>query len=236
MQFASSTALSSTTPMAFAHPQRALILDDSEMDRMRLRRMCQAAELSLEIDEVSTIREFEAALDERDYALVFLDYLLVQGDGLIALEMLRRHPAQGSAAAIMIAGLGQIQVAIDALKRGCSDYIIKENLSPDVLTRAVGAALKVIDPVETARVLDERDTQVRSAIAKFESEAVGEIRTCLSGIMRRTRSLKGMVHGGQPLEPGVVDGLEASCTRLWDYLGKMQHMFAESVDGARRPN
>ena len=78
------------------HPStvRGLILDDSAVDRMRMKRLCQKAELDISFSEASTISEFARKIDGSTFEVVLLDYRLMQGDGLIALEMLKRHPRQ----------------------------------------------------------------------------------------------------------------------------------------------
>ena len=105
---------------------KALILDDNAVDRQRIKRLCRQAELDMTFTEVGTIAEFASKIDSGSYELFFIDYRLVQGDGLIALEMLKRHPRQKTSASIMVAGESQIQVAVDAMKSGCADFLLKD--------------------------------------------------------------------------------------------------------------
>lgn len=186
-----------------SQPLRALILDDSKVDRMRIIRMSQKAELNISFDEADGLRDFEAALGEGAYDLCLIDYRLSEGDGLIALEMLARHPLQKEARAMMIAGDSQIQVAIDAMKSGCTDFLLKDHLTEDRLSRAIGG-------MEAARL----GRGVAPEAGQFARDHSDEMRAILSGMLRQVRNLR---------QPGpsagqTLDGIEASCARLWNFL------------------
>lgn len=212
---------------------RALILDDSEVDRSRIRRICRAADLDLDFTQCASIQEFTAKLDGPAFDIVFLDYRLVQGDGLIALELLRRHPTQKSAAAIMIAGEGQIQVAVDALKNGCHDFIVKDNLGPDLMYRAVSNALE--KRALRSALTDEEENRVRmqASLQRFAENCGAEMRSILSSMLRHTRGMKRQVAGGAVLAPEDIGGMEQSCERLWGFLEEFQAFVSEAAKDRR---
>lgn len=207
---------------------RALILDDSEVDRSRLRRICRQAELDLNFTQCATIEEFAEKLDGPAFDIVFLDYRLMQGDGLIALDMLRRHPIQKSAAAIMIAGEGQIQVAVDALKNGCHDFIIKDNLGPNLLLRAVTNALE--KRALRSALSDEEENRVRmqASLSRFAQSCGAEMRSILSSMLRHSRGMRRQAANGAMLTSEDIGGFEQSCERLWDFLEEFQAFVSEA--------
>ena len=207
---------------------RAIVLDDSEVDRTRLKRLCRQAELDLELHQCGSIQEFSQKLDGPAFDLVFLDYQLVQGDGLIALEMLRNHPIQKQAAAIMIAGEGQIQVAVDALKNGCNDFIVKDNLGPNLLFRAVSNALEKRALRSALTDEEEHRARMQASLARFADSCGAEMRSILSSMLRHARGMRRHAASGGAPSPEDFGGIEKSCERLWDFLEEFQAFVSEA--------
>ncbi len=212
---------------------QALILDDSAVDRRRLRRLCRDADVAIAFTEVGNIADFAAKIDQMSFDLFFIDYRLVQGDGLIALEMLRRHPSQQSAASIMVAGEGQIQVAIDALKCGCSDFLLKDMMGPEMLSRAVAHALDSKRERTTSHS-ENPDGALSTALSRFALSSGAEMRSILSSMLRRTRALKHQAAASYPLKAEDFAAIDASCTRLWEFLEEYQAFVADLTEAPRR--
>ena len=96
---------------ASSRPMRLLVIDDNTFDRQRILRLSEKSGLVFEAVEVEGLVAPPRALDETAFDLVFIDYLLADATGLDALDMLLAHKKQKSAAAIMLAGEGQISIA-----------------------------------------------------------------------------------------------------------------------------
>lgn len=72
-------------------------------------------------------------LDREPIDCVFLDYLMSGGTGLEWLpRIVARFP---DIPVIMVTGMGSEQVAVDAMKRGAMDYLVKGQLSREMLHR-----------------------------------------------------------------------------------------------------
>ena len=97
-----------------------LVLDDSEVDRKRILRLCTDAGLTFVPTEVPSIAEMQQALAAESFDLVLIDHMLVGENGLDAIDVLTDDPDQ-TAVSIMIAGEARIDVAVEAMRRGCSD-------------------------------------------------------------------------------------------------------------------
>jgi len=135
---------------------RALLLDDSNFDRQRIRRLgARITDLPLQLDEVGTLAEMEAALDRSAYDVILVDYRLAEGDGVQALERISAKASHNSAARIMITGNEDIGTAVQAMRRGCHDFLAKDTISADVLR---GAMLN-------AMALARRNVQVERQMA-----------------------------------------------------------------------
>jgi PleD family two-component response regulator len=136
---ASSPELTSGTPRL---PEiRTLLLDDSRFDRKRIRRMGDGLGLNLHFHEADSVRAMRDLLDRQSFDLFLIDYMMPEADGLAALEVIRNHSGQTEAVAIMISGQADQRVAVNAIKAGCQDFILKSEISPEFLRSTVVSAL-----------------------------------------------------------------------------------------------
>lgn len=152
-------------------PISALLLDDSAFDRARIRRMVQSSGLPVTIEEAPTLTALADKLDTNTYDLVLIDYGLTDGNGLAALDILQADARHRSTAKIMISGNERIDVAVTALKRGCDDYLSKQDISraqlEQIFRRAMQRAAQIFP---TPR---ELETAVeRAVIRALQNEAV----------------------------------------------------------------
>src|SRR5262245_49081997 len=107
---------------------RTLIIDDEETYARSLQRLLQRR--GLEVDVASTAAEGILWARRRPYTLVLLDHLLPDGSGLDLigpLRLLRPAPA-----VLMMTAYGTIENAVEAMRRGATDYVPKSTALPDV--------------------------------------------------------------------------------------------------------
>ena len=82
------------------------------------------------------------ALGKRHFQLVLLDYLLPDEDGLAVLSAINGLPPNERPVVIMLTGAGNEHVAVEAMKMGAKDYIVKTSLSVPSLRRSIVKALE----------------------------------------------------------------------------------------------
>ena len=129
-------------PSAEQKVVNALLLDDDEFDRRRICRMSDGLGLPITMHSVPTLETMEQSMQEHAYDLVLVDYRLADGDGFSALDIVQASSKNRNAATIMISGNGQIELAVAALKAGCSDFLPKQDISPESLRSAILQALE----------------------------------------------------------------------------------------------
>lgn len=121
---------------------RVLIIDDSQEDRSTYRRY-----LHKDIHESFEVIEADSAEMGLEICqkclpdVILLDYLLPDIDGLTFLEMLNQQLGESCIPVVMLTGQGNEMVAIQAMKRGVADYLIKGNLTAEMLGRTVNHAI-----------------------------------------------------------------------------------------------
>ena len=129
-------------PQAIAHPIRTLLLDDSNFDRARIRRLSGKTDLPIELDEVDSIADMERAIRAAAYDLILIDYRLPVGDGLTALEAIQHTPLNRGAGTIMITGNAEVDTAVSAMRSGCHDFLSKDAITVEMLRNAMTNAIQ----------------------------------------------------------------------------------------------
>ncbi|MEW5873155.1 MAG: histidine kinase dimerization/phosphoacceptor domain -containing protein [Chloroflexota bacterium] len=104
-------------------------------------------------------------LEDHRPRLVLLDYFLPDLPGIKLVERLASTP-DGMPPFIVITGAGDERIAVEFMKRGARDYLVKDSNFLDNLPLAVERALREIDTeerlVEAERGLSEREEKYRS--------------------------------------------------------------------------
>ncbi len=122
---------------------RALLLDDNNFDRARIRRLSKKTELAVQLDEVGSIEELDVAVRRASYDLILIDYRLPVGDGMKALSHILAEPMNRDAGKIMITGDAAVETAVQAMRGGCHDFLTKEEMSVEILREAMLNAMAV---------------------------------------------------------------------------------------------
>jgi FixJ family two-component response regulator len=139
---------------------RILIIDDESHIRRMMRLTLEAAGY-----EVVEARDGEEGLSAYDggsnWSAVVLDQRMPGMDGLETLRQLKkRDPA---ASVVMATAYASIELAVDAMKAGATDFVRKP-LTPDMLRNAVRAAIAKRTSKETEPVTRAHDEVARPLI------------------------------------------------------------------------
>ncbi|MBX9258277.1 PAS domain S-box protein [Desmonostoc muscorum CCALA 125] len=126
-----------------AQPLTILIIDDSPEDRQVYRRyLLQDQEHRYTILEAESGEEALALCQELQPEGILLDFLLPDMDGLEFLAELRQQLKGNTPAVIMLTGYGNESVAVQAMKSGVQDYLIKGQTTAERLRSTVYSAIK----------------------------------------------------------------------------------------------
>ncbi len=119
-----------------------LIIDDSAEDRFVYKNYLQKNEINnFTILESETGQEGLELCKSSPPDCLLLDYNLPDMDGLEILSEL--SPLKF--AVIMLTGEGSQQVAVQSLKMGIKDYLVKGEITPSILTQSIISAVKLFN-------------------------------------------------------------------------------------------
>jgi PAS domain S-box-containing protein len=116
---------------------RILNLEDSAIDADLITRELKRANLNFSISRVETEASFRDALERSDPDVILADYNLPGFDGIAALKIARSFAPD--VPFIFVSGSIGEDRAIQALREGATDYVIKDRMSrlPSAITRAL---------------------------------------------------------------------------------------------------
>jgi hypothetical protein len=143
-------------------PLRILLLEDDTRDAGLIQDVLEADNFACDVIRTQTRAEFLAALDDDAIDLILADYTLPSFDGLSALML--ASSARSDLPFIFVSGTLGDEVAVEALKVGATDYILKTGMSR--LVPSVQRALR------EARVRAERKMAAEAARGRHEAVKV----------------------------------------------------------------
>jgi two-component system cell cycle response regulator len=162
---------------------RILLIEDDEVDRKTVRKTMDGFDISFEFIETKNIKEGIEELKSKNFDCVLLDYSLPDGNAFIFLEKYHseeEHPIP----VIILTGMGDEELAVKALKNGAADYISKNNLNHETLSRSILAALEArklsLRSIKAEQDLTQREKEYRTIIESvsdiiFKLDSEGKI-------------------------------------------------------------
>ena len=153
---------------------RVLVVDDDEDHRYLAQRRLELAGIT--VAGARNADEALASLDGVD--IVLLDHRLPGMSGLDLLPLIReRGPS-----VVMVTGMGSEGLAVEAMRRGAVDYIVKDSSYHAILTDVVQRAWHHHDLVRRTGELERIGLMVTSASAR--PEVFAEVVEGARGLLR----------------------------------------------------
>jgi CheY-like chemotaxis protein len=123
--------------MTFPLKGVVLIVEDSEIDRAVYRRFLESSSLlDCEIQECELAEDALQLLETFRPDIILLDYLLPDSDGIELLEAFALQ-LETMPSVIMLTGEGSETIAVNAMKLGAKDYLVKGQMTSDALVDSI---------------------------------------------------------------------------------------------------
>jgi PAS domain S-box-containing protein len=136
------------------HPRSLLLVEDNPEDMVVLRRYLSRSQQHRYITrEARTGKQALAQCQEEHFDCIVLDYNLPDMKGTVFLDALRQQGTHPFLPVVVQTGLGNETIAVQLMKRGAQDYILKEQLSPELLCHTIESA---IETMAMQRLLEEQ--------------------------------------------------------------------------------
>lgn len=209
---------------------RALIVEDSEYDTQTILRELRRGGYEVDWERVETRAAMEQSLSRRTWDLILCDYTLPRFSASDALKTLQRSGLD--LPFIIISGTIEEENAVDMLKAGAHDFIVKSRMAR--LLPAIGRELK---DARTRRLQREAEAErqelmarleaINSEIERFTYLAFHDLRAPLITIKGFAGALQ------QGLEAGRYDQAQRDIQRIAGAADKMDEILSDLLEFAR---
>lgn len=162
-------------PMSSTQGLRVLFVEDDDIDQLAFRRVVEQHKLGYLYKVASTLSEALDWLQTESFDIVLADYHLGSDSAFALLEVVGNIPL------IILTGQGDETLAVEAMKAGASDYIVKDSQHSHlkVIGFAVENAVNRRLAEDNAREL-ERERLRRETLEEFLRDTSHDLRTPLA--------------------------------------------------------
>lgn len=145
---------------------KLLLIEDDEDDAFLIKEFLSDIEnFESEIDWVSDPEEGKTKILNGDYHLFLIDFYLGKETGLGLMDFIKKNEILTPA--ILLTGRNDAQIDIDASVAGAFDYLVKGELTPEILQRSIRYSIK---QSITIKELDKKEKRYRSLFERsFDS-------------------------------------------------------------------
>jgi two-component sensor histidine kinase len=142
-------------------PLSVLYLEDNDMDVDLIESRLDAEKLPHRLNHVKTPQQFAQALQKNGFDIVLLDYKVPGFDDLLALKKVKKmYPDMP---VIIISGTIGEEIAIETLKQGATDYVLKQRIS-----RLVPAIRRALHEAEEHLKRKEAEEKIQKSLKEKE--------------------------------------------------------------------
>jgi len=176
-----------------AIPLRVLIIDDSQDDTFMLLRALTHGGFDPTWQRVDTQAALVDVLKEKDWDIILSDFSMPHFNGLEALRVIRTGNYEGPV--ILVSGAIGEEIAVEAIKAGAQDYVLKDNL-----TRLVSAVERALREVQNSQARLTAEAALQESQARLLAETRQRLQELdalnrISAILRLADTTAGILPG-----------------------------------------
>lgn len=159
-----------------------LLVEDDKFDRMAVERHVLKMDLPYNMHFATSQAEAIGLLAQNSYHVVLLDYLLGDGTGLDILDYCTGMPS------IIVTGAGSEEVAIEAMRRGAYDYLIKDG-NGNFLTVLPLTIASVMERKQAEQALRDSEARYRG-LSEFANSVLHNVSNVLNSIAASSEMIR----------------------------------------------
>ena len=167
-------------------PLRILVVEDSEDDVVLLLRELKLGGYKPIYKRVETAEDMHAAIAEGKWDVVVSDFIMPQFSGLEALEVLKQSGLD--VPFIIVSGKIGEDIAVEVMKAGANDYILKGNLAR--LVPAVERELREAETRTARRAAEEELKRYREHLEELVEVRTSELKSANEHLHREISDRK----------------------------------------------
>ncbi len=152
---------------------RILLIDDNPDDRLLAIRELKREFTDVQVEQIVEQEGLARSLNAANFDIAITDYQLRWNDGITVLRTLKQH--YSDCPVIMFTNSGSQEVAVEAMKSGLDDYVIK---SPRHYVRLAATVRSLLQRVEERRRSARLEIRLQSLLNRVN---VGVFRSTLDG-------------------------------------------------------
>ena len=196
---------------------KILVLDDNEDQLKLIKRAFERHDPDIEVFTAGTAEMAFNILEQEEIEVIFVDYVLKDSNGIKFIKDLNMHGLK--IPTVLITGRGDERTAVEAMKAGAYDYVIKDvgyfNLLPHIYKKAAEKYLaeREIEKVQQRMVqFNEKLLLINSLIKQLNEDLdlKNTARAFLDGAIRLTAADYGLVtiYEGEKNRITIQSGVE----------------------------
>lgn len=151
-------------------PIRVLYVDDYPFDRELVRDALERDPAGYEVLEASSREAFEARMAEAEFDIVLTDFNILGFEGLQVLDTVQATLPH--IPVVLLTGTGSEEVAVEAMKRGIADYIVKTPARIRLLPQTIR---KILDQRLQREMQASMARELRESEARFQALVEGSL-------------------------------------------------------------
>jgi PAS domain S-box-containing protein len=148
-----------------ADKKTILLVEDELAHAELISRAFRTKADGIQLNIVHTLSEAQSYLDTAQPDLIIMDFLLPDGTGM---EFLVARQAQPALPVVLMTSYGDEQVAVDAMKAGALDYVVKSDVTlmdmPRIAERALREWSHIVERQQVEKALQESERRFRRVI------------------------------------------------------------------------
>ncbi len=152
---------------------RLLAIEDSEEDVILLMRELRAGGYESDWERVETAEAMKSAIAQKQWDIIISDYIMPQFSGLDALDLVKQSGID--IPFIIVSGKIGEDIAVEAMKAGAHDYIVKGNLAR--LVPAVERELREAETRKARRLAEDELKRYREHLEELVTNRTDELKS-----------------------------------------------------------